>query len=74
MVAPIEKRERTLLFMTRTDWAFNFSNIFSIILALYFLSLALESITKISAVVGSTPMSYLKAYYHISVISSKEPS
>jgi hypothetical protein len=70
-VAPMEKRERTELFMTRTDCAFNFSNIFSMILALYFLSLKGESMISMSAVVGSTPISSLSAYYHISVISSK---
>ena len=74
MVAPIENNERTELFITRTDCAFNFSNIFYMIFALYFFELIEESITKISAVLGSTPINYRNAYSHISVISSNDPS
>ena len=39
MVAPTLKSDRIKLFMTRTDWAFNFSKTFSM---MYFLSLKEE--------------------------------
>ena len=74
MVAPTLKSDKTELFITRTDWAFNFSKTLSMILALYFLSLKEESMMRISAAAGSTPMSSLRAYSHISVMSSKELS
>lgn len=61
IVQPIEKRDSTELFITITDCAFNFSNTFSMIFALYFLELDEESIIRMSAVVGSTPISSRKA-------------
>ena len=55
IVAPTLKSDRTELFMTRTSWVFGFSNIFLMVLSLYFLSLKEESMTRISAAAGRRP-------------------
>lgn len=71
IVYPTEKSDKTEEFINKTDGTFNFSNNASVKVALYYFEFVEESITKISALVLSIPITSTKAYSHKSIMSSK---
>lgn len=58
----MENKDRTELFMKRTDYTFSLSNKTLTSAALYYLLLIGESMTRRDADARSTPMSYPIAY------------